>query len=242
MSKKKDATAPEKKDELLTIGKKIKTEEPKKESIFSNVAKIEKTIHVAQPKPIKDANGIEEKIITNEVPVAEKPIVEAVPETIVYEITYMNKGAEQIVYTRDLPVINEKFILNLTNAFGRSNLREVVLGKREIKISCNSPLTSTDLTIDMRTGLLIKVVSEADWMSREYADTKKLFDEAVLKAYREMAAQGITAAPANQPAQGKKRPNIPVTKQNVHPGYEDYGDDHYPEGNIPVGGRPMIDF
>lgn len=240
MAKKKEPT-PEKKDELLTLGKKTKPEEVKKESVFGNMAKIEQTIRVTSKEPIKDLNGIEEKIITSDVPVVAKEIVPVVPETIVYELTFMKDSIEQIVYTRDLPIINEKFLLNITNAFGRSNLREVVLGKREIKISCNSPLIATDLTIDMRAGLLIKVVSEADWMNREYADTKKIFDEAVLKAYREMAAQGITAQtpnPNQNLVQGKKRPINP--KRNPELEDEDFGD--YPVGNIPVGGRPLLDF
>lgn len=240
MAKKKDESNLPKKDELLTIGKKVKIEEPKKESIF-NTTQIEKTIKVNQPTNV---TGIEEKIIAADIPVVEKVIPPIVPETVVYEITFMKNEVEQIVYTRDLPIINEKFLLNISNAFGRSNLKEVVLGKREIKISCNSPLTSTDLTIDMRTGLLIKVVVEADWMNREYADTKKIFDEAVLKAYREMAAQGITAATpnTNNPVQGVKRKPNPQTRVNQNQNLEDDGEDYYPPGNIIPTGRPMLDF
>jgi len=221
------------KDDLLTVGpKKIKVvdhSKPKETSVFSNL----QPTNIPKPTATKSVNGLEEKVIVAEVPVVETPPTPIVPETIVYEVTYMDGTAEQIVYARGLPTITEKYILRLYGAFGRSNLREVVLGRKEIKISCNVPLANPDLQIDMRSGLLIKVVSEADWMTREYDDTKKLFDDAVLKAYREMAAAGITAA-TPQPsgvATGKKK-SVPLPPPD--------NEEHFSVGNIPVTRGPIM--
>lgn len=233
-TKKSDALNPSDiKDDLLTVGpKKIKVvdhSKPKEASVFANL----QPTNVAKPAT-KSVNGLEEKVIVAEVPIVETPPAPIVPETIVYEITYMEGTVEQIVYARGLPTITEKYILRLYGAFGRSNLREVVLGRKEIKISCNVPLVNPDLQIDMRSGLLIKVVSEADWMTREYDDTKKLFDDAVLKAYREMAAAGITAVtpqPSGAVATGKKKV-VPLPPPD--------NEEHFPVGNIPVNRGPIM--
>jgi hypothetical protein len=235
---KAEAKTSAKKDELLTIGpKKIKVNSPSEEpSVFSNVLKpgIEKTIHVNKTKT-KNASGIEENNITQTItPEILPPVIQA-PETIVYELTYMYDTEERIIYTKDLPLFLEKHLLSVTNAFGCSNLREVVLGRKEIKTSCNNPLSNPELVIDMRSGLLIKVVPDQDWMNRGYDETKKLFDETVLKAYRDLAAQGITSAsgtPSTEVGkQGKKKAPIQSPEN----------EEDFPVGNIPVGRGPIMD-
>ena len=235
--KEKTGTSSVKKDELLTINqKKVKVNLPPEESsIFSNIGQapgIEKTIHVNKTKTI---SGIEENniVVQDDVQIdIVKPIVQA-PETIVYELTYMEENQEKVIYTKDLPSFSEKYLLNVGNAFGRSNLKEIVLGRKEIKTSCNNPLSNTELIIDMRGGLLIKVVPEQEWMNRGYDETKKLFDETVLKAYRDLAVQGITAPAATQPVkQNAQRRQAPLPAPD--------NENNFPVGNIPVGRAPII--
>ncbi len=224
-----EATATtDKNSELLSI----KKQQPKDKhqplgSIFDNIKPTNKATSVngASHTPVKSPDGLEDKILVKET-IVEKAITPIIPETIVYEISYMDGKEEHVVYSKDLPTVSEKYLLNLSNAFGRSNLKELILGRREIKISCILPLANSDLVIDMRGGAFLKVVTEQDWMTREYDETKKLFDDAVLKAYREYAAQGVTALPPQQP-NGKQ----PVGKQPQKQ-IQQQGEDYYPEGNI----------
>lgn len=236
----KKVKSSEKEIGLLTIGKQNNpitakvvdyTQKSKEEiSVFSEIkAKaqtvIEKTIRVNQP-----VSGIEENnIVAPDLSKETLPIIPPVPLTIVYELTYMEGGIETIVYTRDEPSFLEKHLLSIVNGFGRSDLREVVLGKKEIKTSCNKTLPQSQILIDMRGGLLFKVVPEQEWMNRGYDETKKLFDETVLKAYREAATTPSTVV--NQKQEDKRRP----IQQ------EDEG--HFSVGNIPVNrGAIMNDF
>lgn len=250
--KKEKPSIEKKEDDLLTLNsKKKQIETPKAtelntgflSSVFSSLSNSSPAVKTEEKPVIKNTtplekitNGLEEKIIVNEiVPVIKKPIIETIPDTIVYEISYQNlKEEEQVVYTKDLPMIAANYQLVLVNAFGMSNLKELILGRREIKISCILPLESSNIVIDMRGGCFIKVVSEQEWMNREYNETKDLFDNAVLKAYREMAAQGITTAPAptTQPNQPKQK-QLPAANQT--------GEEYFPVGNIPVN-RGIINF
>lgn len=225
--KSKAAEQKENTEGLLTIGQK----KPETTSVFNNLAtaRVEKTIVVAGNK---NSSGIEENNITvTPTPVVSK-VIPAPPETVVYELTYLLNNVEKIVYTRDIPKFNStKFELNITNGFGRSDLREVVLGQKEIKTSCYITLTESEFTIDMRNGLLIKVISDQDWMSRGYEETKKLFDETVLKAYRETSQ--------TLPLPVKQEKGRQVARQQQH--IEDVEENDFPVGNIPVN-RTMLDI
>lgn len=205
------------KKEKVTKGKIIDNTE--KGSVFGNLS-IPKEPTIQPKVEEKVLKGLEDKIIVQEEPKVKVVVPPIIPETIVYEISYMEAQKEQVVYSRNLPVIKDNYLLVLDNAFGRSNLREVVLGRREIKISCMLPLKTPNLTIDMRGGTFIKVVAEQDWMEREYEETKKMFDEAVLKAYREMAAKGLTDL-GIQPVKGV----VPVPPQETE-------EEEFPVGNI----------
>jgi hypothetical protein len=249
---KKETT--EKKDDLLTLKTKPKPVETTPEgSVFSGIVQpgLERSISVAKngersiitnpaalpPATVTD-DGIETADIhPGQIVVDDTPVPEAPPKTVVYEVTYVEEGEEQLVYTKEIPTFLDKYQLEVTNAFGRIPLKEIILGRKKIETSCFNPLEETEFTIDLRGGLLLKVIPEQEWMNRSYSETKKSFDEAVLKAYRDLAAQGITSAPVptpipQQPAQKGKRPPQQQAQQPA--------DDYYPEGNIPVQGRGSI--
>lgn len=220
--------------ELLSLKKEKTQKVVGKSSIFSNI-KPEGTSKVISPPKVEGEvkpilKGLQDTFIVKETP----PIKLEPPkvETIVYEISFMDGKEERVIYSRDLPTVEQKHLLNVVNAFGRSNLRELVLGRREIKISCIGNLDSPNSIIDMRGGVFLKVVAEQDWMEMEYEETKRLFDEAVLKAYREMSAQGITALVQTptvtpQPLKEQRR-NVPDNEEN------------FPVGNIPVTRPPIL--
>jgi len=117
----------------------------------------------------------------------EEPVVE-----LVYEITFIETQSQgkvdRTVYTKDVPIFKTKNVLFVSNLFGRENLKEIVLRKREIKASCKKPLAETEFELDLRNGVLVKVIPEQPWMNSDYESTKKTFDEMVLKAYRELSS------------------------------------------------------
>ncbi len=235
MGKQNKEKAIENKDELLSLNKKkvIKTvvidpnSSTPEESVFSTITQpgLEKSIVVSKQKNntvIKD--GIEESTFDAEMSVTNTPLENTPPTTIVYELTFQSGDVEVLIYTKTLPVFSDLYQLDIVDAFGRTPLREIVLGRKEIKTSCFTPLKQTQMSIDLRGGLLMKVIPEQDWMNRSYDETKKLFDEAVLKAYRDLAAQGITT-PAASKQKGQQRQAPPQQEQER---------DDYRPGNIPV--------
>lgn len=160
---------------------------------------------IAPPPPV-----IEEKDLVQETAYSqtivhklEEPIIE-----LVYEITFLevigDRKIDKTVYTKDIPLFKEKNVLFISNLFGKENLKEVVLGKREIKASCKRPLEQTEFALDLRNGVLIKTVPEQAWMSSDYESTKKTFDEMVLKAYRELSQQPI------KKSNGQNKDNISI--------------------------------
>ena len=160
------------------------------------------TVPPTPPPPV-----IEEKDLLDEttftqtiVHKVEEPVVE-----LVYEITFIEIQGQVkkdiTVYTKDIPVFKEKNILFASNLFGRENLKEIVLKKKEIKTSCKRPLKQTELELDLRNGVLLKVIPEQPWMNSDYESTKKTFDEMVLKAYRELSS---SAPVANTVVRGKR--------------------------------------
>lgn len=236
MGKQNKEKAVESKDELLSLNKKkvIKTvvidpnSSTPEESVFSTITQpgLEKSIVVSKQKNntvIKD--GIEESTFDAEMSVESAPLENTPPTTIVYELTFQNGETEMLIYTKTLPVFSDMYQLDIVDAFGRTPLREIVLGRKEIKTSCFTPLKQTQMSIDLRGGLLMKVIPEQDWMNRSYDETKKLFDEAVLKAYRDLAAQGITTPQTTAPKQKQQR---------QAPQQQEQERDDYRPGNIPV--------
>jgi len=196
------------------------------------VTLIEKTIKTTPAsKPLP--NGIE--INNLSVHLTEQKIAEEnLPVFSVFEFTYYINKVEKVVYTKTVPILNHNMI-NISNGFGRSDLKEIVLGKKEVKTSCNNPLETPDLSIDMRTGVMIKVIPEQPWMGRDYITTKKEFDETVLRAYREMSTsvtlkdQGKVIVP-----RAKTTGITPKTPSDIQ--FVD-DDNDYPIGNIPVNNR-----
>lgn len=140
------------------------------------------------PPVIEEKDLIQEPAYTQTiVHKVEEPIVE-----LVYEITFIEthgqNKVDRTVYTKDVPMFKTKNVLYVSNLFGRENLKEIVLKKKEIKASCKKPLDQTEFELDLRNGVLLKVIPEQPWMNSDYESTKKMFDEMVLKAYRELSS------------------------------------------------------
>lgn len=155
-----------------------------------------------------------------------------VAENLVYELVFVVGGKEQTVYTKLNPQFSAKHILKIENAFGKEDLKEVVLGRKEVKACCRKPLEQDYFEIDLRRGAFIKVLEEQNWMNTEYETTKRAFDESVLKAYRDLSTVAppppVTGIPATKPATKPVKP-----AQGTGPGFG--------AGNLPIDkNRPRI--
>jgi hypothetical protein len=232
MKQKKQEDVP-KTEELLSINKKP-----------SNVT-VEKTIQVTKDNSsteeimssVFSSGVIEEKTIAVEktVEVIEKPVE---PEKLVYEVVFMEGRFERILYTHVLPTFETTGYLRVDNPFGREDFKENILGRKEISASSRKLLEDSEVFINLKTGILVKGIEEEAWMSRDFEETKNLFDRAVLEAYRAFSAQGITTTinnPVNKVVKSSTKDKVvqdtPIAEQEINP---------YQAGNIPVKRPPII--
>lgn len=169
--------------------------ETEKDTQKGQVKSVKNTIPFMTPPPpiIEEKDLIQEPSYTQTiVHKIEEPVVELVYEITFIEVHGQNK-IDRTVYTKDVPVFKTKNILFVSNLFGRENLKEIVLKKKEIKTSCKKPLEQTEFELDLRNGVLLKVIPEQPWMNSDYESTKKIFDEMVLKAYRDLSSSNVSS-------------------------------------------------
>ena len=149
--------------------------------------------------------------------------------TLVFEVVYYAGDQEVKVYTNKTPTFLPNGAVEIEEAFGKHDLFENVLNVRQVKSSCRVNFEETMLTINATEGLYIKAVQQDRWMYLDYEETKKIFDESVLKAYRELAAQNVKAPIVQQ----GKATNV-IQSSNV------VVNEEYQAGNIPVNRPPLI--
>lgn len=220
MSKTKEK-GKEKEAELLSIA-------PKK------TAKLTVIDTTKQTTPLTSTSLVEENDIVSSAGVQSTEIInEPVVENLVYELVFAEGGKEKVIYTKINPQFSAKHILKVEDAFGKEDFKEVVLGRREVKACCYKPLEQDIFELDLRKGVLLKVLAEQPWMNTEYAITKRTFDESVLKAYRELSTTPITPAATGIPADKTSVKQPVKQQQNQGTGFG--------VGNLPVDkNRPKI--
>lgn len=155
------------------------------------------------------------------------PSVEPPPVKMdaIYEIVFINElNEEKVVYTAKQPEFRGENLF-VSNCFGKAILYENILGLNEVRSSCRSDIERGITTIPLNKGVVIKSLKEESWMSLDYEATKKIFDEAVLKAYRIAAQQ--TAS-------------VKVKQNPIPTGAPHNNQEAYPVGNIPVNRGPLI--
>lgn len=198
------------------------------------------TTNVIQPTPVVNPEPsafnqvLENKPKAPEVvapqPVVKTPVKPA--KKTVYEFTYINEvGEEFTIFSYQAPQYVAATTLQVTKFFGKEILYENVLGLSEVNSMCKVEFEEEDVLIDLNKGVVIKSLEEESWMSLDYDATKKIFDEAVLKAYRSASAI------QTNPLQPKRKPAQAIQQQT---GGQDQA--LYREGNIPVNRGPLVDF
>lgn len=177
----------------------------KQETIFTQ--NVDKPIVEAKPSAIEMEAIIEEEIIPEETQ-------EVIPEEVVppapsfvdcyYELTTVNgKGEEVLIYTKVPPVIDTNKI-SLSSVFFKHDFIEIVLKKKKVQVACRGKELES-LELDISTSILLKAIQPQDWMIRGFEETKVLFDQAVLHAYR-LVNEEIASAPtpAAKPKQSQQ--------------------------------------
>jgi hypothetical protein len=172
---------------------------------------MESNISIEPNTSIIQTTDIETSLPTDQVEL-EKTIKKEVK--YVYEVKYIVDKKEYVFYTYDIPELIDNTIV-LIKPFGRKDLREVVLGKKEVKAFCKVDINEEAIKIDLLKGVLIKIVEEHPWMSLGQDETQRLFDQEVLSTYRQLSSTIKT-----------------FNTQQTNIG-------EYPVGNIPVN-RPRI--
>lgn len=198
-----------------------------KESAFNTVLENKPVA----PPPVQATAQVNE--IVHEQPIVVKSLKpEPVKSNkkIVYEFTYIDEHQIEVtIYSYRAPIYASSTQLSVTEFFGKELLHENVLGMSEVKSSCKIEYEQDEVLIDLAKGVVIKSIEEESWMSLDYEATKKIFDEAVLRAYRS-ASQVQPAAMVNK--------RKPAANTQVNSDLEDPS--IYREGNIPVNRGPLI--
>lgn len=185
----------------------VETKAVDKSSVFTEL-KEEKPIEIIEKKPLAKTTQLVKK--TQE---------QTTPISLVWEMTFVDlNNVENTVYTYEDPIFLQDGMVEVHSAFGKSDLAETILNQTTVQTSCKKNLQEENLTIDVKKGTLIKAIPAQSWMSRDFEATKKVFDEAVLDAYRKVSSE-IKSKITQKEQVSKKVPNV----------VEEYG-----PGNIPV--------
>lgn len=217
----------------------LNKEEETNEPLLSIVT----TNTIATPAPSAFATVLENKPTVPEEPKVsltpkEKVVVET-PKPVkktVYELTYINDTLLEVtLYSYKAPTYANSTSLLLTDFFGKEELYENVLGLSEVKSSCKVEYDQEEVLVNLTKGVVIKSIDEEAWMSLDYVSTKKLFDDAVLRAYRQASAVKTGQVPVKTQQQ-RRTSSIPI-----QPAQDQMMDnEQFPVGNIPVNRQPLI--
>lgn len=216
----------------------LNKEEETNEPLLSIVT----TNTIATPAPSAFATVLENKPVVPEEPkvsLTPKAVVVEAPKQVkktVYELTYINDTSLEVtLYSYKAPIYANATTLSLTEFFGKELLYENVLGLSEVKSSCKVEYDQEEVLINLTKGVVIKSIDEEAWMSLDYVSTKKLFDDAVLQAYRQASAikTGHVPVKTQQQRRTSSTPIQPVQDQMMD-------NEQFPLGNIPVNRQPLI--
>jgi hypothetical protein len=109
----------------------------------------------------------------------------------VFEIVIRLKDKEHILYSPKI-LLNEynPTILALFGTFTKYVLQELIdpVEKTTVIELGRKTLPEQDFKIDLTQGIVLKRVTKQPWMERSEEETKKVFDENVLNAFREYKA------------------------------------------------------
>lgn len=117
----------------------------------------------------------------------QESIVPLPSSELVFEITYLDdpiKKTSAEVYTKTEPVFALNGVVSISDAFGSTLLKEVVLGRENVERRCRKELQNTTITVDCKQGILIKAIEPQDWMFQDEKTTKQEFDKVVLETFR----------------------------------------------------------
>lgn len=160
-------------EELMNTG----TKKKKNSSVFAEVAK---------PSGLESLN---EAIVSQDKP---KPKAEAVKEVVkeiddlyVFEIHFKKEDSSYLLFANEINLDDDS--LALFNVFTRYILQEVINPQEKIIVNetGRKELPEKDFKIPFIYGVMIKKILREPWMDRSEEETKKSFDEKVLKAYRD---------------------------------------------------------
>lgn len=106
---------------------------------------------------------------------------------LVFEITYLDDPITKssgLAYTKSSPIFNSNGSVQIDEAFGALELKELVLGRKAVERKCRKKLDNTSFVVDCKSGILIKAIEPQAWMEQDPDITRTAFDKEVLETFR----------------------------------------------------------
>lgn len=120
----------------------------------------------------------------------DKPVFSTKKENFLeyYKIVFLDNKKKREIYTNKLPSFTATE-LEIFKAFEKITLKEKILNKKLLQLDCKLELEAKKITISLSNGVLIKHCSKEQWMDVNHSTAEKIFNERVLKAYRDLTAK-----------------------------------------------------
>jgi len=147
-----------------------------------------------EEKPIEVKEEVQ-SVFKEEKPIEVKEVFPPPLSKTFYNVTIKEGDKEKSFYTRE-PLQLVGVELTLTNSFEKITLHENILNKRKLTLACSSSIKPV-IRVSLVNGVHIQTSEKEAWMEVQLEIAKKLFNERVLKAYREVTTQ-LTNEISNQ--------------------------------------------
>lgn len=153
---------------------------------------------------IKPEENKEPSVFVQETAVKEekKPVFEAKKEDVrYYKIVFIDNKKKREIFTKKRPVINSDK-LRVEDPFEKITLKENILNKKVLTLNCKLELDIKELSISLNEGVVISINVKETWMEVDNNTASKIFNERVLKVYRDLTAELPPVKPKTKTEEG----------------------------------------